>query len=133
MSPAELQVVRRWLDDNLNKGFIRESRSRSAAPLLAAKPGGGVRICQDYRGLNNVTIKNRYPLPLIKETLDALCHAKIYTKLDIIAAFNKLRIAEGHEWKTAFTTRFGLFESLIMPFGLCNAPASLQNYINVEF
>ncbi|RAL60401.1 hypothetical protein DID88_000176 [Monilinia fructigena] len=131
MSPAELQVVRKWLDDNLNKGFIRESRSRSAAPLLlAAKPGGGVRICQDYRGLNNVTIKNRYPLPLIKETLDALCHAKVYTKLDIIAAFNKLRIAEGHEWKTAFTTRFGLFESLVMPFGLCNAPASFQNYIN---
>lgn len=131
MSPAELRVVRRWLDDNLSKGFIRESRSRSAAPLLlAAKPGGGVRICQDYRGLNNVTIKNRYPLPLIKETLDALCHAKIYTKLDIIAAFNKLRIAEGHEWKTAFTTRFGLFESLVMPFGLCNAPASFQNYIN---
>lgn len=111
LSPAELQVVRKWLDDNLSKGFIRESRSRCAAPLLlAAKPGGGVRICQDYRGLNNVTIKNRYPLPLIRETLDALCRAKIYTKLDIIAAFNKLRIAEGHEWKTAFITRFGLFE-----------------------
>ena len=130
-SPKELQVVRKWLDDNLSKGFIRESRSRSAAPLLlAAKPGGGVRICQDYRGLNNVTIKNRYPLPLIRETLDALCDAKVYTKLDIIAAFNKLRIAEGHEWKTAFITRFGLFETLVMPFGLCNAPASFQNYIN---
>ncbi|KAI0993916.1 hypothetical protein K3495_g14268, partial [Podosphaera aphanis] len=131
LSAGELQVVRKWLDDNLNKGFIRESRSRCAAPLmLAAKPGGGVRICQDYRGLNNVTIKNRYPLPLIRETLDALCHAKIYTKLDIIAAFNKLRIADGHEWKTAFITRFGLFESLVMPFGLCNAPASFQHYIN---
>ena len=131
LSPRELQVVRKWLDDNLSKGFIRESRARCAAPLLlAAKPGGGVRICQDYRGLNNVTIKNRYPLPLIRETLDALCHAKYYTKLDIIAAFNKLRIAEGHEWKTAFITRFGLFESLVMPFGLCNAPASFQHYIN---
>jgi hypothetical protein len=130
-SPKELQVVRKWLDDNLDKGFIRESRSRSAAPLLlASKPGGGVRICQDYRGLNNVTIKNQYPLPLIRETLDALCNAKVYTKLDIIAAFNKLRIAEGHEWKTAFITRFGLYESLVMPFGLCNAPASFQNYIN---
>jgi transposase InsO family protein len=69
-------------------------------------------------------------LPLIRETLDALCDAKIYTKLDIIAAFNKLRIAEGYEWKTAFITRFGLYESLVMPFGLCNAPASFQNYIN---
>ncbi|QLI66561.1 Transposon Tf2-12 polyprotein [Metarhizium brunneum] len=131
LSPRELLVVRKWLDDNLSKGFIRESRARCAAPLLlAAKPGGGVRICQDYRGLNSVTIKNRYPLPLIRETLDALCHAKYYTKLDVIAAFNKLRIAEGHEWKTAFITRFGLFESLVMPFGLCNAPASFQHYIN---
>ena len=131
LSPQELKVVRKWLDDNLDKGFIRESRARCAAPLLlAAKPGGGVRICQDYRGLNNITIKNRYPLPLIRETLDAICHAKVYTKLDIIAAFNRLRIAEGHEWKTAFITRFGLFESLVMPFGLCNAPASFQNYIN---
>ncbi|KAE8852541.1 hypothetical protein PTNB29_10442 [Pyrenophora teres f. teres] len=113
LSLKELLVVRKWLDDNLGKGFICESRSRSAAPLLlAAKPGGGVRICQDYRGLNNVTIKNRYPLPLIRETLDALCDAKVYTKLDIIAAFNKLRIAEGHEWKTAFITRFSLYESL---------------------
>jgi hypothetical protein len=131
MSPQELKVIRKWLDDNLAKGFIRESKARCAAPLLlAAKPGGGVRICHDYRGLNNVTIKNRYPLPLIRETLDALCHAKFYTKLDVIAAFNNLRIAEGHEWKTAFITRFGLFESLVVPFGLCNAPASFQNYIN---
>lgn len=131
LSPLEQQVVRKWLDENLSKGFIRESRSRSSAPLLlAAKPGGGVRICQDYRGLNNVTIKNRYPLPIVRETLDALCNAKVYTKLDIIAAFNKLRIAEGDEWKTAFITRFGLFESLVMPFGLCNAPASFQHYIN---
>ena len=131
MSPSELRVVRKWLDENLAKGFIRESRARCAAPLLlAVKPGGGVRICQDYRGLNNVTIKNRYPLPLIRETLDALCNARFYTKLDVIAAFNKLRIAEGHEWKTAFITRFGLFETLVMPFGLCNAPASFQHYIN---
>ena len=87
----------------LDKGFIRESTSPAAAPLLlAAKPGGGVRICHDYRGLNQVTIKNRYPIPLIRETLDALCGAKFYTKLDVIAAFNRIRIAEGHEWLTAF-------------------------------
>ena len=131
MSPAELKVVRKWLDDQLAKGFIRPSHARCAVPLLlAAKPGGGVRICQDYRGLNNITIKSRYPLPLIRETLDSLNNAKIFTKLDVIAAFNKLRIAEGHEWKTAFITRFGLFETLVTPFGLCNAPASFQNYIN---
>ena len=131
MSRDELHVVRKWLDDNLEKGFIRESRSPCAAPLLlAAKPGGGVRICQDYRGLNAITVKNRYPLPLIRETLDALSRAKYFRKLDIIAAFNNLRIAEGHEWKTAFVTRFGLFETLVLPFGLCNAPSSFQHYIN---
>lgn len=131
LAPRELAAVKKWIDDNVAKGFIRESRARCAAPLLlAAKPGGGIRICQDYRGLNSVTIKNRYPLPLIRETLDALCNAKFYTKLDVIAAFNKLRIAEGHEWKTAFISRFGLYESLVMPFGLCNAPASFQHYIN---
>lgn len=131
LNASELLVVSKWLDDNLSKGFIRESRSRCAAPLmLAAKPGGGVRICQDYRGLNNVTIKNRYPIPLIRETLEQLMGAKIYTKLDIIAAFNKLRIAEGEEWKTAFITRRGLYETLVMPFGLTNAPAQFQHYIN---
>jgi hypothetical protein len=119
LSVQELRVVRKWLDENLSKGFIRESKAPCAAPLmLAAKLGGGVRVCQDYRGLNNITIKNRYPLPLVRETLDALSKAKYYTKLDIIAAFNKLRIAEGDEWKTAFITRFGLFETLVTPFGL---------------
>jgi hypothetical protein len=98
--------------------------------MLAAKLGGGVRICQDYWGLNAITIKNHYPLPLIRETLNALCHAKVYIKLDIIAAFNKLRIAKGHEWKTAFITRFGLFKTLVIPFELSNAPATFQHYIN---
>jgi hypothetical protein len=77
-----------------------------------------------------MTIKNRYILFLIWEILDALCNAKFYIKLDIITAFNKLCIAEGHEWKTAFTTCFGLFKTLVMLFGLCNAPASFQHYIN---
>jgi hypothetical protein len=131
LSPAELKCVKKWIDEMLDKGFIRESSSPAAAPLLlAAKPGGGVRVCHDYRGLNALTIKNRYPLPLIRETLDALCNAKFYTKLDVIAAFNRIRIAEGHEWLTAFITRFGLFEMLVTPFGLCNAPATFQNYIN---
>jgi hypothetical protein len=92
MSPMELRVIKRWLDDNLAKNFIRPSTSQVASPvLLAKKPGGGgVRICVDYRGINNVTLKNRYPLPLIKETLDAICGAKIFTKLDVIAAFNRI-------------------------------------------
>jgi hypothetical protein len=131
LSPMELRVVKRWLDDNLVKGFIRPSKSSSASPLLLAqKPGGGVRICVDYRGVNNISMKSRYPIPLIKETLDSICKARIFTKLDVIAAFNRVRIAEGHEWLTAFITRFGLYESLVTPFGLQGAPATFQHYIN---
>ena len=75
-------------------------------------------------------MKNQYSLPLIKETLDCLCNAVVYTKLDIIAAFNRLRIAEGEEWKTAFWTRYELYEYLVMPFSLANSPSSFQHYIN---
>jgi hypothetical protein len=78
----------------------------------------------------NISLKNRYPLPLIKETLDAVYKAKIFTKLDVIAAFNRVRVAEGYEWLTAFTTRFGLYESLVTPFGLHGAPSTFQHYIN---
>ncbi|TRX94028.1 hypothetical protein FHL15_005106 [Xylaria flabelliformis] len=130
-SRQELRVIKKYLDENLDKGFVRPSKSRAAAPLLLAKkPGGGVRVCVDYRGLNNITIKNRYPLPLIRETLDSLCHAKYFTKLDVIAAFNRVRVAEEDVWKTAFITRFGLYETLVTPFGLCNAPSTFQNFIN---
>jgi hypothetical protein len=130
-SQEELRLIHIWLKDNLAKRFIQPSTSAAAAPiLLARKPGGGVRICVDYRGLNEITKKNRYPIPLIQETLQLLTKARYFTKLDLIAAFNKLRIAMGEEWKTAFRTRWGLFESLVMPFGLTNAPASWQNYIN---
>ncbi|KAI0992366.1 hypothetical protein K3495_g15820, partial [Podosphaera aphanis] len=78
-SPSELSVIKRWLDDQLSKGWIRPSTSQVASPiLLAKKPGGGIRICHDFRGINAITMKNRYPLPLIKETLDLICGAKIF-------------------------------------------------------
>jgi Reverse transcriptase (RNA-dependent DNA polymerase)/RNase H-like domain found in reverse transcriptase len=134
MSHDELRVLRKWLDENLRKGFIRPSSSSAAAPVLfARKPQGGLRLCVDYRGLNAITKKNKYPIPLIRETLAMVTRAKIFTKLDVIAAFNRLRIAEGHEPLTAFRTRWGLFESLVMPFGLTNAPASWQSFINETF
>jgi hypothetical protein len=72
----------------------------------------------DYRGINNVTMKSCYPIPLIKETLDSICKVQIFTKLDVIATFNQVRMTEGHEWLTAFITGFGLYESLVTPFGL---------------
>lgn len=131
MSEDELLVLRKFLDENLAKGFIRASKSPAASPVLfAKKPGGGLRFCVDYRALNAITIRNRYPLPLVQETLARLSKAKVYTKLDIVAAFNRIRIAEGQEYLTAFNTRYGLYESLVMPFGLSNAPATFQARIN---
>ena len=131
MSRDEIVELKRYLEENLAKGFIRASRSPAASPVMfVKKPGGGLRFCVDYRGLNAITIKNRYPLPLISETLNRLCRAKFFTKLDIIAAFNRLRIREGDEALTAFRTRFGLYEYLVMPFGLCNGPATFQHFIN---
>jgi Reverse transcriptase (RNA-dependent DNA polymerase)/RNase H-like domain found in reverse transcriptase len=131
MSRNQLEVLRDYLKTNLDKGFIRASSSPAASPVIfVKKPGGGLRFCVDYRGLNALTVKNRYPIPLIQETLDRLSRARVYTKLDIVAAFNRLRIAKGDEWMTAFRTRYGLFEYLVMPFGLANAPSSFQHYVN---
>jgi transposase InsO family protein len=131
MSRGELLVLRKELTSLLKKGFIRVSSSPASAPVLfAKKPGGGLRLCVDYRALNAITKKDRYPLPLIRETLNNLSKAKWFTKLDVIAAFHKIRIAEGDEWKTAFRTRFGLFEWLVTPFGMANSPSTFQRYIN---
>ena len=131
MSRGELLVLRKELTSLLEKGFIRVSSSPAAAPVLfAKKPGGGLRLCIDYRALNEITKKDRYPLPLIRETLNNLSKAKWFTKLDVIAAFHKIRVAEGDEWKTAFRTRFGLFEWLVTPFGMANSPSTFQRYIN---
>lgn len=133
MTREELTTLRDWLQDNLSKGFIRASSSPAASPVLFVKKSdGGLRLCMDYRGLNTITVKNRYPIPLISETLDRLSNARYFTKLDVISAFNRIRIAEGDEWKTAFRTRYGLYESLVMPFGLTNAPSTFQNYINTN-
>src|SRR5258705_224351 len=131
MSRAELIVLKEWLEENMSKGFIRQSSSPFAAPVLfAKKPGGGLRFCIDYRDINSKTVKNRYPLPLIKETLNLLGNARIYTKLDVRGAYNLLRVKEGDEHKLAFRTRYGLYEPTVMQFGTTNAPADFQGYIN---
>ena len=131
MSRDELEVLRDYLKDNLSNGFIRASQSPASSPVMFVKKSdGGLRFCVDYRALNALTVKNRYPLPLINETLQRLSKAVVYTKLDIIAAFNRIRMAKGDEYLTAFACQFGLYEYNVMPFGLCNGPATFQSYIN---
>ena len=131
MSADELKVLKAYIEKMVYKDFIQASSLSAASPVLfAKKPGRGLRFCVDYQALNAITVKNQYPLPLIKETLERVCKAKIFSKINIIAAFNKLRIKEGEEWKTAFRTRYGLYKYLVMPFGLANGPSSFQNYIN---
>ena len=131
MSHDELQVLQKYLKDHLSKGFIRVSSSPAASSVIfVKKPEGELCLCVNYRDLNNLTVKNQYPLPLIWETLNLMVLSVIFTKLDIIAAFNKLRIAEGEEWKTAMRTCYDLFEYLIMFFELCEASSFFQGYIN---
>ena len=94
------------------------------------KSNEDLRLCVNYRELNMITIKNRYSLSLVNESIDRLTMIKRYTQLNLIAAYHRLRIRKGDEWKTAFRTRYGHFEYQVLPFGLTNAPATFQAYIN---
>jgi hypothetical protein len=134
LSQIELAELRKYIDENLAKNFIRHSKSSAGAPILfVKKKDGSLRMCVDYRGLNKITKKNRYPLPLISGLLEQLGRAKIFTKIDLRGAYNLVRIKEGDEWKTAFRTRYGHFEYNVMPFGLTNAPAVFQHMMNDIF
>ncbi|OQE16552.1 hypothetical protein PENFLA_c027G03970 [Penicillium flavigenum] len=132
LSRTELRELWAYLVDNIKKGRIRPSKSPAGAPILfVPKKDGGLRLCVDYRGLNRVSVKNRYPLPLISEILDRLSGAKCFSKVDVKDAYYRIRLREGDEWKTAFRTRYGHFEYIVMPFGLSNAPATFQSYIHI--
>jgi len=127
---AELVVLKEWLEENMSKGFICQSLSPFAAlGLFAKKPDGGFRFCIDYQDIDSKTIKNRYPFPLIWETLNLFRKARIYTKLDVRGAYNLLRVNEGDEHMLAFWTRYGLFEPTVMQFGRTNAPADFEGFI----
>jgi hypothetical protein len=131
LSEVELRTLKAYIETNLANGFIQRSSSPAAAPILFAKKKDGcLRLCINYRALNAVTVKNRYPLPLISEMLDRVRDARVFTKLDLRGAYNLIRIREGDEYKTAFRTRYGQFEYRVMPFGLTNAPATFQSYID---
>ncbi len=127
----KLETLKAYIETHLKTGFIRPSKSPAGAPILFdKKPNSSLRLCVDYWGLNNLTIKNQYPLPLIGEVLDRLGRAKRFTQLDLTSAYHRMKIREGDKWKTAFCTRYSHFEYQVMSFGLSNAPASFQGYIN---
>lgn len=130
-SHHEHELMKSFLTDYSNINFIRPSKSPITSPVLFAdKKGGGDRLCVDYRRLNAVTIKNNYPIPLVSVMLQQFKGARWFTKLDLVNGYHHLRIAKGFEYLTAFACRYGVFEWLVMPFGLCNAPAQFQEFIN---
>src|SRR5271167_276442 len=134
LSQSELATLREFIDEHLRIGFIRSTTSPHGAPVLfIKKKDGSLRLCVDFRGLNKITRKDRYPLPFISDLLTTAGKARIYTTLDLRHAYHLVRITEGDEWKTAFRTRYGSFEWLVMPFGLTNAPAAFQRFMNDIF
>ncbi len=131
LSVPEREAMEKYISDSLTAGIIHPSSSPAGAGFFfVAKKDGSLRPCIDYRGLNNIMVKNTYPLPLMSSVFERLQGASIFTKLDLRNAYHLVRIREGDEWKTAFNTPRGHFEYLVMPFGLSNSPAVFQALIN---
>ena len=129
----EKEALNQWLDKQLKAGLIVESKSRYAAPCFyIPKKDGSLWLVQDYRKLNQVTIKNKMPLLLIGEVIDKLKEVKYFNKLDLIWGYN-IRIKEGNEWKATFLTNKGLFKPQVIYFGLCNSLETFQQIMNSIF
>jgi hypothetical protein len=134
MPPNELAELKTQLQDLLEKGFIRPSSSPWGCPaIFVKKKDQTLRMCVDYRPLNEVTIKNKYPLPRIDILFDQLTRARVFSKIDLKSGYHQIRIRPEDIPKTAFTTRYGLFEYLVMSFGLKNAPAHFTYLMNLVF
>ena len=131
LSPAEQKELNDFLQENLTNGRICPSKSPMGAPVFfVKKKDGSLHLVQDYRKLNEITVKNSYPLPLVSDVLTHLQGAEFFTVLDLQWGFNNVWIKEGDEWKAAFQTNRGLFEPTVMFFGLCNSPATFQTMMN---
>ncbi|KAL0147989.1 hypothetical protein M9458_056716, partial [Cirrhinus mrigala] len=131
LSAPEREAMEKYISDSLAAGLIRPSSSPAGAGFFfVKKKDGSLRPCIDYRGLNNITVKNTYPLPLMSSAFERLQGASVFAKLDLSNAYHLVRIREGDEWKTAFNTPRGHFEYLVMPFGLSNSPAVFQALVN---
>ncbi|KAL0551702.1 hypothetical protein IC582_010791 [Cucumis melo] len=134
MAPAELKELKVQLQELLDKGFIRPSVSPWGAPVLfVKKKDGSMRLCIDYRELNKVTVKNRYPLPRIEDLFDQLQGATVFSKIDLRSGYHQLRIKDGDVPKTTFCSRYGHYEFIVMSFGLTNAPAVFMDLMNRVF
>jgi len=134
MAPTELRELKEQLQELLDRGFIPPSVSPWGAPMLFVKKNdGSMRMCIDYRELNKVTIKNKYPLPMIDDLFDQLKGALIFSKIDLLSGYHQLKVREEDIPNTAIRTRYGHFEFLVMPFGLTNAPSLFMDLMNRVF
>ena len=134
MPSSELVELKKQLDEMLQKGYIHPSSSPWGSPaIFVDKKDGGLRMCVDYHQLNDVTIKNKYPLPRINDLFDYLSGAKVFSRIDLRTGYHQLKIKKEDIPKTAFTTHCGLYEYTVMSFSLTNAPAFFMHMMNKVF
>ncbi|PKU70123.1 RNA-directed DNA polymerase [Dendrobium catenatum] len=134
MAPKELSELKVQLQELVDRGFVRPSVSPWGAPVLfVKKKDGTLRMCIDYRDLNKVTIKNKYPLPRIDDLFDQLSGSSVFSKIDLRSGYYQVKVKEADVVKTAFSTRYGHYEFLVMPFGVTNAPAIFMDLMNRVF
>lgn len=133
-APHQNNEIEKQVQEMLRKGLIQESTSPFASPvLLVRKKDGSWRFCVDYRGLNNLTVKNKYPMPIVDELLDELAGSQWFTKIDLRAGYHQIWLVPPDEHKTALKTHLGLYEFKVVPFDLTNAPTTFQSAMNSIF